>query len=54
MNSSNVVFLGILFLLYANGTITLTQALILLVLLSTTTSTNACNNLFNFTNSTTT
>ncbi|MBR5439551.1 MAG: hypothetical protein IKV61_04980 [Clostridia bacterium] len=37
MNSTYLVLLGILFLLVSNNTITLTQALILAALLSTTT-----------------
>ena len=35
MNSYSIVFFGILFILYANGDITLTQLLILLALIST-------------------
>ena len=55
MNSNNVVFLGILFLLYANGTISLTQALLLLTLITTTNCANVCtNNAFNFTANATT
>ena len=36
MNSTNLVFLGLLFLLATNGTISTTQALLLLTLLTTT------------------
>lgn len=57
MNTSNLVFLGLLFLLTNNGTISLTQTLLLITLLSTTLCCqNNCNNNqnFNFSNTTVT
>lgn len=54
MNTSNIVFFGLIFLLIANGTITLTQGLLLLALLSTVIccTCNNSNNNFNFNNTT--
>ena len=51
MNGTYLIFFGILFILYANGDITLTQLFILLALISTVPNC-CCNN--NNTNSTTT
>ncbi len=43
MNCSNIAFLGLLFLLTNNGTISLTQGLLLAALLSTTLNSCSCN-----------
>ncbi len=55
--NSNIVLLGLLYLLYADGYVSLTQILLLLALLSTTAyscqNSNGTNSSFNTINSTT-